>query len=168
MKDALYAPPELRQVVDAEQYKDTAVSPDQGIRSALRAVDPDLDLLRVRLDIAPEVVPPGAVPGRWHVRNKGAKPLPTFTPIETPTGGYREPDSGILMELIRRDMRKREIRRATFERSERLQKQDRHAKELKTEQRKDELKADLKAGWRVPGRVKRDDGSPVLRKKAAR
>jgi hypothetical protein len=71
------------------------------------------------------------------------------------------------MELIRRDMRKREIRKATFARSERLRDQDRHASELKTEQRKDELKADLKAGWRVAGRVKRDDGSPVLRKKAA-
>lgn len=163
-EDTLYAPPELRRVVEAEQYKDGSAKVDAGIRSALRAIDPDLDLLRVRLDIAPEVIPPGAVPGRWHVRNSGAKPLPTFTPIETPDGGYREPDSGVIRELMRRDMRKRTVRRQTYERSERQRRHDARAKELQTEQRRDELKADLKAGWRVKGRIKRDDGSLVKRK----
>lgn len=165
-QDLLYAPPELRRVVEAEQYKDPAAKADPGIRSALRAIDPDLDLLRVRLDIAPEVLPPGAVPGLWHVRNRGAKPLPTFTPIETPGGGYREPDSGVLRELTRRDMRKRGVRRMTLERSERQKKQAEHAKNLENEQRRDELRADLKAGWRVKGRIKRDDGTLVKRKVA--
>lgn len=164
-EDTLYAPPELRRVVEAEQYKDGAAKVDPGIRSALRTIDPELDLLRVRLDIAPEVIPPGAVPGRWHVRNNGAKPLPTFTPIETPDGGYREPDSGVIRELRRRDMRNREVRRMTYERDERQRKQDKHDKDLKNEQRRDELAADLKAGWRVMGRIKRDDGTLVKRKK---
>lgn len=164
-EDTLYAPPELRRVVEAEQYRDSSAKVDAGIRSALRAIDPELDLLRVRLDIAPEAIPPGAVPGRWHVRNRGAKPLPTFTPIETPEGGYREPDSGVLRELIRRDMRNRAVRRRTYERDERQRKQDKHAKGLADEQRRDELKADLKAGWRVMGRIKRDDGTLVKRKK---
>lgn len=165
-EDITYAPPELRRVVEAEQYRDGSAKVDPGIRSALRAIDPELDLLRIRLDIAPELIPPGAVPGRWHVRNKGAKPLPTFTPIETPDGGYREPDSGVLRELALRDMRKREVRRMTFERSERQRRKDKRAKDLQTEQRKDELRADLKAGWRVPGRIKRDDGTLVKRKVA--
>jgi hypothetical protein len=165
-QDTLHAPPELRRVVEAEQYKDGGARVDPGIRAALRSIDPELDLLRVRLDAAPEILPPGAVPGRWHVRNRGAKPLPTFTPIETPEGGYREPDSGVLRELIRRDMRNREVRRMTFERSGRQKKQAERAKNLQTEQRQDELRADLKAGWRVAGRIKRDDGTLVKRKVA--
>lgn len=164
MEDTLYAPPELRRVVEAEQYKDGAARVDPGIRAALRSIDPELDLLRIRLDAAPEILPPGAVPGLWHVRNRGAKPLPTFTPIETPEGGYREPDSGVIRELRRRDMRNREVRRMTYERDERLKRQAEHDKNLQNEQRQDELRADLKAGWRVKGRIKRDDGTLVKRK----
>jgi hypothetical protein len=151
MKDTLEVPPEIKLTIEAEQYADRQAKADRSIRRALHALDPDLDLLRVRPDIAPEIVPPGAIPGRWHVRNKAAKPIPTFAPIETPDGGFREPDSGILREMARRDMRKREVRRALYERQEREEARSKQAKDLETEQRRDEMAEDLRAGWRVAG-----------------
>jgi len=152
MKDTFgLVPPEIRAMVDAEDYNERQARAGRGISEALNALDPDLDLIFVRHDAAPEILPPGAVPGRWHVRNKAAQPIPTFSPIETPTGRYREPDSGILQEYARRDMRRDDVRRETYEKphaekAARLRKQA-----LEAEQRKDEIRNDLKAGWRVAG-----------------
>ena len=118
----------------------------------------------MRVDAAQEILPPGAVAGRWHVCNRSAKPLPTFAPIETPHGNYREPDSGVIREYAARDLSKASIKRAFFDRPERERRKAQRAKELEAEQRRDVLKEDLKAGWRVAGRIRRDDGTPVKRK----
>lgn len=152
MKDTFgLVPPEIKRMVEAEEYNEDLARAGKGISEALTALDPDLDLVFVRHDAAPEILPPGAVPGRWHVRNKGAAELPTFTPIETPSGGYRDPDSGILHEYAARDMRKDEVRRATYGRAEREQVVRQRKQALETEQRRDEIKHDLKIGWRLPG-----------------
>lgn len=144
-------PPEVRARVEAEEYNDRQAKAGVGISTALRALDPDLDLVFVRHDAAPEILPPGAVPGRWHVRNKSAFPIPTFSAVETPEGGYREPDSGILHEYAGRDMRKADVRAATFDRPHREKRDRERKKALETEQRRDELASDLKTGRRIPG-----------------
>lgn len=152
MKDTFgLVPPEIKAMVAAEEYNDRQAKAGRGISEALTALDPDLDLVFVRHDAAPDNLPPGAVPGRWHVRYKAAKPLPLFAAVTTPDGGYREPDSGILAEVANRDMHKRDVREKVFGTHERHKKQDKHAKDLETEQRRDEMVTDLKAGWRVAG-----------------
>lgn len=152
MKDTFgLVPPEIKKMVEAEEYNDRQARAGRGISEALSALDPDLDLVFVRHDAAPEHLPPGAVAGRWHVRYKAAKPLPLLAAITTPSGAYREPDSGILYEFAKRDMRKREVRERIFGKPEREKAKDRKAKDLETEQRRYEMAEDLRAGWRVAG-----------------
>ena len=148
-ESATAIPPEIRALVDAEDYRDRLSKADRGLSAALRAIHPDLDLIRVRSDIAPEQLPPGAVPGRWHVCKKN--PVPFFSPITTPSGGYREPDSRILIELQKTDMRNGDVAHAVFERPRREAVKRQKIADLKKEQRKDEMVTDLKAGWRVAG-----------------
>ncbi|HEU5115576.1 MAG TPA: hypothetical protein VFT74_02765 [Isosphaeraceae bacterium] len=120
----------------------------------------------VRNDVTEDVLPPGAIQGRWHVRDKAAKPLPVFMPITDAGGNYREPDSGIITELWKMDLRKKDVVAAVFSRTERQQAQKRKEIDLKREQERDVLREDLRAGWRTKGRIYRDDGSFVKRKVA--
>jgi hypothetical protein len=167
MKDLFgLVPPEIRRLVEAEEFKDRQAKAGRAISQALTALHPGLDLVFVRHDAAPEILPPGAVAGRWHVRNKDAQPIATFTPICTPGGGYREPDSGILQELADRDMRRSEVAERVFGRHEREKAQKAKDKALEREQHRDDMRADLRAGWRVKGRILREDGTPIKRKVA--
>lgn len=164
MKDTFgLVPPAIKRMLEAEDYTDRQAKAGAAISRALEAIHPDLSLVFVRHDAAPEVLPPGTVPGRWHVRRSG--PVPFYMPITTPDGGYREPDSGILQEVADRDMRRDEVARRVFGRPEREAAERARAKALYDEQKKDEMVSDLKAGWRVKGRIYRDDGTKVLRKK---
>lgn len=152
MKDVFgLVPPQIKQMVEAEDYNDRQAKAGRAISEALTALNPYLDLIFVRHDAAPEMIPPGAVAGRWHVRNKAAQPIPTFSPIETPSGAYREPDSGILAEYSARDMTKPGAMQALMERPMREKAKNEKAKALENEQRRDEIKEDLRAGWRVAG-----------------
>jgi hypothetical protein len=169
MKDTFgLVPPEIQRMLEAEDFRDRQVKAGRAISEALTALHPGLDLVFVRHDATPGVVPPGAVPGRWHVRNKEAQPIPTFTPITAPDGGYREPDSGILQELADRDMRRPEVAREIYERPQREKEKRQKAKALEGEQHCYDMAEDLRAGWRVKGRILRDDGTPVKRKRVAR
>src|SRR5436305_14999806 len=89
-------PPEIRAMVEAEEWRDRQAKAGRAIGEALTALHPDLSLVFVRHDAVPDALPPGAVPGRWHVRKKGL--IPFFAPITTPDGGHREPDSRIVIE----------------------------------------------------------------------
>lgn len=92
---------------------------------------------------------PGVEPGRWHVRRRNAPPIAdTWMPITTPDGGYREPDSGILFELQKRDMSNRTVDDVIADRRRAdaiLEKQ----KALEAEQRQFELAEDLRAAFRM-------------------
>lgn len=160
MKDNFgLVPPDIRARIEAEEYRDHQAKAGRAISEALTALHPDLELVFVRHDAAPESLPPGAVPGRWHVHKRG--PIPFFAPITTPDGGYRDPDSGILRELAERDLRKPgALEKALGQVDYSAQRQ------LETEQRRDEMVSDFKAAKRVKGRIYRDDGSKVLRKVA--
>jgi hypothetical protein len=125
-----------------------------------------LDLVFIRHDAHPDKIPPGSMAGRWHVRNKEARPVPTFTPICAPGGGYREPDSGILQELADRDMRRPEVSERAFTRHGRERQERERAKALEREQRRYDMVTDLKAGKRVSGRIVNDRGEPIKRKVA--
>lgn len=154
MLDALkeeFVPQPLRAVIEGEQWRDRLAKADPGLRVALRSVKPYLDFVKVRHDVSAELLPPNAIPGCWHVRDKSAKPLPVFMPITDAAGYYREPDSGVLRELSRTDMRKRDVAREVFDRPETERKRKEHELALKAEQRKDEMVSDLRAGWRVSG-----------------
>lgn len=152
MQEALEtAPLPLRVIVEGEQWRDRLAKTDPGLSVALRSVKPHMDFVKVRGDVSEEILPPNAVPGRWHVRDKSAKPLPAFFPIQGEGGHYREPDSGVLTELWRMDMRKRDVARRVFESSQRDIAKRKRAAALQSEQRKDEMTTDLRAGWRVSG-----------------
>jgi hypothetical protein len=52
----------------------------------------------------------GMKPGFFHVRRQNDPPAAnTYIPIQTPEGGFREPDSGVLDELRHMDMWKHGI-----------------------------------------------------------
>lgn len=151
MKDLFgLVPPEIKARIHREEYVEQQASAGRSISEALTALDPYLDLVFIRHGAAPEILPPGAVAGRWHVRNKRG-PIPSFSPITDPKGGYREPTPRILEELAERDMGRREVRDAVYQRPHRERLKEQHAKALEDEQRRDELVADLKTGWRVAG-----------------
>lgn len=152
-------PPEIRARIEAEEYRDRQAKAGRAISEALTALHPDLELVFVRHDAAPERLPSSAaVPGRWHVHRKGTT---FFAPITTPDGGYRDPDSGILAELAQRDLRKPGALEKVLGQVDYSSQ-----KKLESEQRQDEMVSDFKAAKRVKGRVYRDDGSKVLRKVA--
>jgi hypothetical protein len=156
-------PPEIRAMVEAEEWRDRQKKAGRAVSEALTALHPDLKLVFVRHDAAPEILPPGAVAGRWHVRKEG--PIPFFAPITTPDGGYREPDARVVMEMAERDMRRPEVAERVFKRHEHEAQERRKAQALRKEQEGDELRAGLKAGWRVPGRIYDNDGKLRKRKR---
>lgn len=156
-------PPEIRAMVEAEEWRDRQVKAGRAVSEALTALHPDLKLVFVRHDIHPGDLPPGAVAGRWHVRKEG--PVPFFAPISTPDGGYREPDARVVMEMAERDMRRPGVAERIFTRGEREAAQRRKDRALRKEQERDVLKEDLKAGWRVPGRIYDNDGNLRKRKR---
>lgn len=101
----------------------------------------------------------GTVSGRWHVERKNPGVLPSYFPITTPDGGYREPDFGVYEEIKRRDMWTADGLVKALARRDKENARREKDKALKSEQRKDEIAADLRAGWRVAG-----DGGIAARK----
>jgi hypothetical protein len=100
-----------------------------------------------------EQVPEGhVVANRWHVRRRNDPPIAdSYMPITTPDGGYREPDSGILFELGRRDMWRGGSVDAFLQTRREDEQRRVRARELRREQLKDEMAADIRAAYRVPG-----------------
>ena len=127
-----------------ERTRQRAVALDK----ALKQLDHRLSVIYVK-EGAPASY--GMKPGFFHVRRQNDPPAAnTYWPIQTPEGGFREPDSGVLHELEARDMWKREdlIPKPDVPH---YMKEPTRDETLAAEQRKDELKADLAAGRRVAG-----------------
>lgn len=92
----------------------------------------------------------GIKPGHWHVHRRNTPPAPdSFIPIETPDGGYREPDFGIIEELRRRDLRNPEVWRESVKRRDALAEAHKNPKGMDVAE--DEMVSDLRAAWRVAG-----------------
>lgn len=157
-------PPEIRAMVEAEEWRDRQVKAGRAVAQALQAFDPDLSLVFVRHDASPEILPPGTVAGRWHVRRNG--PIPFFVPITTPDGGYREPDSRVVMEMAERDMYRPDVADRVFRQHEVKAKAREKERALRKEQQRDVLKEDLRAGRRVKGRIYDGEGKRLKRKEA--
>jgi hypothetical protein len=95
-------PPVIAHNYEREEMVDRQMRSALALYGALQALDPRLDLVFVTDRADPEY---GVKPGRWHVVRKNDPPAPdSYIAIETPEGGYREPDSGVLEELRRRDL----------------------------------------------------------------
>lgn len=151
MKDTYgLLPPSIRAKYEREEFVDRAARAGRGLDAALKALDPALSCVFVRPDIHEDALPVNAVRGRWHVRRNNPAPhAPTYIPILAPGGGYREPDSGVLDELRKRDLRRPEVMQEVLARGR--NKADAKGKELKAEQRRDEMVSDFRAAKRVAG-----------------
>lgn len=93
----------------------------------------------------------GIVPGRWHVRRRNDPPVAdSYMPVTGPDGGYREPDSRMVDEIRRRDMRSGQVDDALA-----AHRKDRERRErdlaLRREGLRDNFAADYRAARRVPG-----------------
>lgn len=165
MEDRLgIVPPEIRRMIEADEYNDRTKERVKGVAEALRALKPSLELVYCRSDVDPSQVPYDCQPGYWHVRDNEAIPVAKHYPITGAKGEYREPDSAIVAELAQHDMRKPDVAEKVFGRARREATARRHAKALKEEQWHDEMVSEVKAAQRVQGRIYRDDGEMVKRK----
>ena len=112
----------------------------------LKDHDPQLSIVWVGRGATSQ---PDMRPERWHVRRRNDFPLAdSYMPITTPDGGYREPDSGVMEEVQRRDMQNRTVDQILAEREAKEQARVR-ARELTREQLKDEMAADIRAAQRL-------------------
>ncbi len=138
-------PPSIKANYEREAMVDEQMAKAFSLYHALQAMDRRLDLVFIPDRADPEW---GVKPGRWHVVRKNPPPASdSYMAIETPDGKYMEPHSGILRDLQQRDLWKHgsptnDARPAALREYER---------NLKDEQRVDELAADIRAGSRLPG-----------------
>jgi hypothetical protein len=152
MQDRLgLLPPSIRAKYEREEFVDKTASNVRGFADALKGLDPNLEQVFVRHDIAESELPVNGRRGRWHIRRQNPAPLaPSYIPILGPDGTYRDPDSGVLQELAEGDLRKREVMDGVMERT-RTDRGGRKDGDLRAEQRQDQMKEDYRAARRVPG-----------------
>ena len=130
---------------EREEMVDRQMQAAFALYHALRAIDERLDLEFITERADPEW---GVIPGRWHVVRRNPPPAPdSYIPITTEDGGYREPDSGVLLEMQRRDLWRHGI--PTHE--EKAAARREYERTVDDEARVDELAHDLRAGARLPG-----------------
>ena len=138
-------PATIKANYEREEMVDRHVNAAIALHRALVALDDRLDVVFIPDRADPEY---GVVPGRWHVVRKNPPPAPdSYMAITTADGGYREPDSGVLTELQRRDLWKHGLP-DLHEKPAALREYERSVDD---EARVDELASDLRAGARLPG-----------------
>jgi hypothetical protein len=152
-------PPAVRANAEREEMVDRQLDSAHALSTALHAMDPQIAGVTYFGDRADPKL--NVKPGRWHVWRKNKPPVPdTYIPIETESGGYREPDFGVIAELQRRDTWRRPGLLPQVKRRERFgmpyhevdpDPSEARAKERETEQRRDEIKSDFEAAKRVAG-----------------
>lgn len=130
----------------------------------LKALDPDLDLVKAHDNAGA----PGIQPGFWHVRHTDpVTRWQTYKALRGPTGEFSEPHSGHLEKLREQDLRRPGAFKELTERWDRedearLKTQAWQRAELKQEflERYQNLSrpsvsfADVKKGWRNRGRTR--------------
>lgn len=133
-------PPHIRSNYERAEMVDRHFNAAKALYKALVALDPRLDVVFFtdRAEAGG-----GIVPGRWHVCRKNDPPAPdSYIAITTPDGGYREPDSGVLRELQRRDLWRNPLP---------LTQRKPPDEPLPDDGKVEELASELRAGARLPG-----------------
>lgn len=154
MRDAFgLVPPDIKAKYARAEWVDRSATAGRALETELKSVfGREMEVVLVRHDIHPEVLPQNAVAGRWHVRrNNPAPELPTYIPILAEDGGYRDPDAQVIAELAERDLRRPGVLKKMMDRARTDQPHKQGERELKTEQRRDILKEDFRAAKRVRG-----------------
>lgn len=154
-------PPDIKAKYETAEWVDGSVTAGRALENELKAVfGPEMEVVFVRHDIQPDRLPESAVAGRWHVRRNNPLPaLPSYIPITTPDGGYRDPDSGVAAELADIDLTRPGVMQKFIDRTRSDSPHKQKERDLKTEQRQDELKFNYRAAKRVAG-----DGGLTKRK----
>lgn len=154
MKDPLgLVPPDIKAKYDRAEWVDRSATAGRALEKELKSVfGREMEVVLVRHDISPEALPVNAVAGRWHVRRNNPPPeLPTYIPILGEDGGYRDPDAQVIAELAARDLRRPGVLQKMLDRGRTDQPHKQRERDLRKEQRRDELKSNFKAAKRVRG-----------------
>jgi len=130
MASGLHVPDWLADQMTRKQY----VEKREGfshVERALKELDPKLSLVYVGLRVPHDKCPIGALPGRFHVRrdNHEAGVPDTFMPIVNQHGEYTDPDMGIVENLKKHDLWKKNVAQELSRRWEKEEKA-RQKKEL--------------------------------------
>lgn len=155
MKDTFgLIPADIRARYEKEEWVERATGQGRALARALKdryGEEMSVVFVRERAKDDPHL-PAECIPGRWHVVRYSPPPgKPDYWPILGPGGRYRDPDSGVMNELAEIDLRRPEVMERMLERSRVDSPHKRHERELRTEQRRDELRANFRAAKRVPG-----------------
>jgi len=154
MKDTFgLVPPDIKAKYERAEWVDKSATAGRALEKELQSIfGREMEVVLVRHDISPQTLPDGAVAGAWHVRrNNPAPELPTYMPILDSDGGYREPDSQVIAELAARDLRRKGVMQKVLDRTRTDQPHLQGQKDLRKEQRHDQLKEDFRAAKRVRG-----------------
>ena len=146
-------PPDIRARYERQEFVERGVNAGRALARYLKEhYGPEMDVVFVRHDARPDDIPESCVPGRWHVVKHIPPPaLPRYLPILGPGGSYRDPDFGVVAELAETDLRRPGVMERMMERNRTDAPHKRRERELKTEQRRDELKHNFEAAKRVRG-----------------
>ena len=141
MRDAYgLVPSQIREKYEREEMVDRQIKAATALCTALKALDSRLDVVFITEGADPEY---GVTPGRWHVVRKNDPPAPdSYIAITTESGGYREPDSGVLHEMQRRDLWRTGVPEHVGKRRPESKRDDSHI---------EELAHDIRAGNRLAG-----------------
>jgi hypothetical protein len=154
MKDPFgLIPEDIKARHERAEWVDRAATAGRALERELKSLyGRQMEVVLVKPTIDPAQCPPSAIPGRWHVRRNNPPPaVPTYIPITTPDGGYRDPDSGVIAELANIDLRRPEVMQKFLDRSRIDSPHKKRERDLRTEQRRDVLKSDFLAAKRVRG-----------------
>lgn len=154
MKDPLgIVPPDIKARYEAAEWVDGAVKSGRALEAHLKATfGPEMEVVLVKTTIDPEKCPESCIPGRWHVRRNNSPPtLPSYIPITTPDGGYRDPDFGVVEELHRIDLTRREVKERVLAQTRTDSPHKAAERALKKEQRRDVMAMDYRAARRTRG-----------------
>lgn len=124
------------------------VAEGRALERELRKLDPYLRVVYIG-ERAPDL--PGLFPGRWHVQRKNPDTIDSYFPIAGPNGEYLEPSFRVIDEMKRADLWKDgAMEKLSKRRAEDVERR-RKAKELASEQRKDQAAESFRAAKRVAG-----------------
>lgn len=146
-------PPHIRARHEKAEWVERATTSGRALERLIQdRYGKHMSVVFVREGVDPDTLPDDCVPGRWHVRVKpkdAPLAVPAYHAILAPGGGYRDPDSGVLDELAEMDLSRPEVMRALLDRSRANSEKRQRDKDLRTEQRRDELRSSFKAAKRT-------------------
>lgn len=144
-------PPEIKARYEKAEWVEGAARSGRALEAHLKdTYGPEMEVVFVRPRA--QDTPASCIPGRWHVRRNNPPPaVPSYIPITTPDGGYRDPDFGVVAELAEIDLRRPEVMKRVLDRTRTDSPQKAGERALGKEQRRDILKSDFQAAKRVRG-----------------